>query len=219
MVALVALGGAKEQENKRAKSLGVYCLESWSAKLNDRTTVRPLLEVLEQQVGLRFIHRFADSREQLLDYMARWAHQSTYSLGYLACHGDEGSVYYGGAEITLAELADDLERRGVSLEGKTIYFGSCSVLAGHGQTIQAFRRRVGADAVCGYRGAEGVWWLESAAFELLLFEYLASSGYATSPYALRDLVREYRQLAKRLEFDYFPKARARPRQPHPPPKG
>jgi hypothetical protein len=212
MVALMALAGETRRQGGRTKSLGVFCLESWGSRLTDRTSVRPLLEVLSGQTGLRFIHRFADSREQLYEYLERWAGLDGYPLGYFACHGDDAVVHYGSDRITLSEIAARLEAREVSLGGKTLYFGSCAVLAGHGRTIESFRRRIGAEAVCGYRGEEGVDWLESAAFELLLFDYLASSPRKTSLPALRQLENEERHLARKLDFAYFPRPRRRPQR-------
>jgi hypothetical protein len=71
------------------------------------------------------------------------------------------------------------------------------VLATPHSRLTGFRKATGAQAVCGYRGEDGVEWLESAAFELMLFDYLATSGYKTAPPALRDFKREHAATWKR----------------------
>ena len=106
----------------------------------------------------------------------------------------------GGDNVELGELTSELADRGVTLRGKTLYFGSCAVLAMPASRLTAFRTGTGAQAVCGYRGEAGVEWLESAAFELMLFDYLATSGYKSAPPALRDFRRDHSSAWKRLSF-------------------
>ena len=74
------------------------------------------------------------------------------------------------------------------------------MLAASDSRLTAFRAGTGAQAVCGYRGEEGVDWLESAAFELMLFDYLATSGYRTAPPALRDFKHAHAAAWRRLRF-------------------
>lgn len=179
---------------------GIFCLESWSGNLAHRSTVRPLLELLEAQAGVKFIHRVVDARDTFFDLLGRWPSNRGYRLGYMACHGEPGTLRIGGDNVALGELTSALAERGVTLRGKTLYFGSCAVLAMPASRVSAFRTATGAQAVCGYRGEDGVEWLESAAFELMLFDYLATSGYKTAPPALRDFRRDHSSAWKRLRF-------------------
>lgn len=187
-----------------SSALGVFCLESWSGDLRHRETVRPLLDVLSDQSGLRFIHRVVDSRAQLIDYLTRWPGLGAYRLCYLACHGSAGTIYLGSDSLMLSELADELEHLGVDLSGRTLYLGSCSVMAAPRSVLADLRDRTGLTCVCGYADEKGVDWLESAAFELLLFQALALSKYAQHRYALRDLVAQHSQMARRLQFKVDP---------------
>lgn len=187
-----------------SSALGVFCLESWSGDLRNRDTVRPLLEVLADQSGLRFIHRVVDSGAQLIDYLTRWPAYAAYDVCYLACHGSAGTIYLGADSLTLSELADELERAGADLSGRTLYLGSCSVMATQRSVLTDLRDRTGLTCVCGYADEKGVDWLESAAFELLLFQALAITKYAQHRYALRDLVAQHPQMARRLQFKVDP---------------
>lgn len=187
-------------------ALGVFCLESWSGDLRNRDTVRPLLEVLADQAGLRFIHRVVDSSDQLLHYLNRWQSLGDYRVAYVACYGSTGELHLGGDTISLKELGDALADRGVELAGRTLYLGSCAVMGVRRTHVRRLRERTGLSCVCGYAGVDGVDWLESAAFELLLFQALAMTKYAQDHFALRDLIAEHRQLARHLEFKVDPAA-------------
>lgn len=189
-----------------SSGLGVVCIESWSGDLRNRETVRPLLEVLADQAGLRFVHRVVDSSDQLLHYLDRWQSLTEYRVAYVACHGSTGELHLGGDTISLKELGDALSDRGVQLAGRTLYLGSCAVMGVRRTQVRRLRERTGLSCVCGYAGVDGVDWLESAAFELLLFRELAMTRYAQDHFALRDLVAEHRQLARHLEFKVDPVA-------------
>lgn len=196
----------------RSSELGVFCVESWSGDLRNKTTVRPLLDVLSERSGLRFIHRTVDSGTQLVDYLKRWSNYAGYRVGYIACHGSAGEIYIGPDTLSITELADQLERSKVDLSGRTLYLGSCAGMKTTRAALRDLRERTGLACVCGFKGEDGVNWLESAAFELLLFQALALTPYAQHRYALRDLVADHQQLARRLEFRFdpaIPKARHR----------
>jgi hypothetical protein len=187
-----------------SSALGVFCLESWSGDLRNRETVRPLLELLADQAGLRFIHRIVDSRAQLLNYVIRWQSLNGYRVCYVACHGSNGVIHVGGDTIPLTDLGDELAEQRVDLANRTLYLGSCSVMGTKRTAVTEFREKTGLGCVCGYAGERGVDWLESAAFELLLFQALAFSRYAQDRFALRDLVAQHRQLARHLDFKFDP---------------
>ena len=179
---------------------GIFCLESWSGNLAHRSSVRPLLELLEAQAGVKFIHRIVDTRDSFLDLLARWPSYRGYRLGYIACHGEPRRLRIGADVVALDDITTELSDRGVTLKGKTLYFGSCAVLAMPAAERTAFRQGIAAQAICGYTGEDGIDWLESAAFELLLFDYLVGSGHKTSPPALRDFKARHGNEWKRLRF-------------------
>lgn len=153
----------------RRRTAKVFCIENWSSRMTDRTTVRPLLEALENEAGVAYIHRFADDLEDLRYLLERSSRYSDYSIVYLACHGAPGEITIGGKAKTLPDLAAELGDD--ALADKSVYFGSCETGSDR-KSLKAFRDQVGAEIVCGYADPKGVDWLSAAAFELLLMQYL-----------------------------------------------
>jgi hypothetical protein len=154
-----------------AKPPGVFLLEgAWSSKLTATDTMLPLLTYLrDSQVISSVAHRYVDTKEGLIDAAKKWG-QKQYehlSLGYFGFHGDPGTVWLGRTQVGLEELADVLAKR---CRNRVIYFGSCAVLAGKAQAAEYFLKTTGARAVIGY--TKRVDWMESSAFDLLLFDAL-----------------------------------------------
>jgi hypothetical protein len=143
---------------------GVFCLETpWSDSLTDRSSVRPLLEVLERSGVVTYAHRDAVTSDEFETYLRQWAQKRYARLGfaYLACHGDPGCVRVGGETYELERLADLLAGR---LTGRVLYFSSCSTLDIELDRIEAFRAATDARAICGF--TREVDWIEAAAFDL-----------------------------------------------------
>lgn len=150
---------------------GVFCIEGdWSSRLDDRSSVRPLLEVLEQREIIRFSHRTAPNIPTLETYLKKWTQKGNqkYGIGYFAFHGSSGALSVGGRKYTLDDLASSMAGR---LTGKTLYFGSCATLDVTKKAAERFRATTNARAVCGY--TEDVDWIESAAFDLNLIQVLS----------------------------------------------
>jgi hypothetical protein len=174
----------------------IFCVEGgWSPRLTARESVRPLLEYMEKIGQIRFIHERANSVDNALDLFRKWpqAQYRQYSLGYFGFHGSPGQLHIGRRRLGLDALADELDG---AARGKTLYFGSCSVLDLPKREIEVFRARTGARCVAGY--ATDVEWFESSAFDLLLFEAL--THYKRIDAVDRWLQREYRPFARRLNF-------------------
>ena len=81
---------------KRARSnldtpwSGVFCLEgAWDEEdLTDRSSVRPVLDVLERLRCIDFVHRDIGTRAELEHYLRRWIEEDlAYRLLFLAFHG------------------------------------------------------------------------------------------------------------------------------------
>ncbi len=156
-------------EKPRRRKTGIFCVESWSARMTDRTTVRPLLEILEHEAGIPYIHRIADDQEGLSYLLARSTGYTGHRVVYLACHGESGTIGIGGRQVAIEDLAADLDS-GV-LRNKTVYFGSCATGTDRA-ALRAFRERTQAEVVCAYADPRGVDWLSAGAFELLLMRSL-----------------------------------------------
>jgi hypothetical protein len=155
--------------NKAAK--GVFCLEGdWEDDLRSRTSVRPVLQLLERcnDPAVPFIRRDVATVTEFEHYLGKWAKRKydRYPILYLGFHGDPGVLYVGYGEdgtVDLDRLEDILEGR---CKGRVIHFGACGTLATHGNRWKRFFQRTKALAVCGYK--EDVDWMLSAAFEIVL---------------------------------------------------
>ena len=195
---------SKVAAKAKAQSLGVFCVEGWSARLDTRSTVRPLLELLESEAGIRTIYQRVASMEELRTYLGYWSNYSTYELGFFALHGDPGEVAIGSDSSKMSELiditTDPNDPVDLDLTGKTVYFGSYSTLKNR-SAVRRFREACGARLVCGY--TKDVDWLESAAFEMLLLSRFAANADPVS--ALKPLYRHHRGLIRRLGFASVPK--------------
>lgn len=144
----------------------VFCLEApWSDRLTDRSSVRPLLDLLESRGEIRYAHRTASSVDEFLRSLRQWtqARYERFGFGYLATHGERGTVRVGQALVPLETLKDELRGR---LAGRVLYFGSCETMRISLDQAQEFRRVTRARAVCGY--TTEIDWVEAAAFELNL---------------------------------------------------
>ena len=182
---------------------GIYCLESYWFGHRDRTSIEPILQLLQTMRGLRvpYLHYKTSTREEFDFHLAKWKHKAyhKYSVLYLGFHGESEKIILGGrnSSVTLDELATKLE---ASCKGRIIHFGSCSTLDVHGNSLNSFLRKTEALAVCGYR--TDVDWLESAAFDLLLLGMLqdVSDTRASIEKAKRLLEQSVPGLQQKLQF-------------------
>lgn len=176
----------------------VYGLEvAWSSQLADKTSVGPVLDLLDRIGRVSYVHEKVYTRHEFEFLLLKWPQKqyAKYRIGYLAGHGSAGSLSFpGGASLTLIDLAEILDGR---LQGKVVYFGGCSVFDVDPEELDEFRARTKARAVAGYR--QDVDWFEAAAFELLLMRSLAERTRVDA--ADRDLQRAAPGLYERLGFE------------------
>ena len=158
----------------------MFCLEtaSWDG-IRDRSSLEHVLRLLETtKHRVSYLHFDVGTREEFDFYLKKWGQAKvgdTYPILYLGFHGAPGEITVGEGRhgsITLDDLAERLEGR---CRGRVIHFGSCGTAAVHGRELTKFRARTEALAVCGYK--EGVDWLESAAFEMLLLGRLQDASF------------------------------------------
>ena len=167
---------------KKDQTKGIFCLEepAWWGGIKNRTTVEPLLRLLEKLKDLEvpYLHHDCATREEFEFFLQKWVGGSfgNYPILYLGFHGDRGEITVGGQAVTLKELEALLGDR--TCEGRLIHFGACSTLAASAQTLDRFLEHTGALAICGYR--RGVDFLESYAFEVLLLGRLKSMSFRRS---------------------------------------
>ena len=192
------------------KKKGIFCLEGDWWGVRDKTSVEPMLRLLETMGNYRvpYFHHDVGTREEFRFYLKKWTGRQfdNYPILYLAFHGEPGGIAVGEGRnntLTLDHLAERLE--GVC-KGRVIHFGSCSTLDLDGRKLSSFLRRTGACAVFGFRTE--VNWLLSAAFDLLVLGYLQEVPL-TKP-GMGELQRRLKEeapgLRKNLEFRMWPNA-------------
>ncbi len=192
------------------KKKGIFCLEGDWWGVRDKTSVEPLLRLLETMGDYKvpYFHHDVATHEEFDFYLNKWRGKSfaSHPILYLAFHGEPGGIAVGeGRNNTLA--LDDLAQR---LEGackrRVIHFGSCSTLDVHGNELNSFLRRTGACAVLGFR--TDVDWPKSAALDLLVLAYLQEVSFEKR--GMRKFWRLLREnapgLQKNLEFRMWPRA-------------
>ena len=189
---------------------GIFCVEgTWSSSLTDRASVREMLEILEDVDGIEYIHTRVSTVDGLMDALRKWRQKqySRYSLGYFAFHGRPGRILIGRHPVRLKELGATLED---ACAGKTLYFGSCSVLQVPERQIAQFRAQTKAECLVGFN--RDIDWLASAALDLILLQAMALKRDPED--VERSLRHEYGDLADHLGlkmiYDAPPEAEAQP---------
>ena len=154
---------------------GVYCIETVWYGDDDRTSVRPVLQLLEDLYGAPYIHRDAATKDELFHYLTKWQalDPKDYPILYLGFHGSEdGKIWLetsdGKKDMVNYEVLQD--QLWSSCNNRLVHFGSCGSLAG--VDWDRFLEQTRASAVSGYH--EDVAFEDSAAFELV---YLADLQY------------------------------------------
>jgi hypothetical protein len=156
---------------KIRRKKGIFCLEGmWDPDLAYRSSVLPILELLQLRERIPFIHRDCATSDELKLYLDRWTLQKyrRYPILYLAFHGQPNLIYVGREEFTLDDFAEFFAGR---CKRKMVIFGTCSTLRVDKRHLKRFLAATGAVAVCGYN--TDVDWITSTAFEMML---LADAG-------------------------------------------
>jgi len=149
----------------------VFCIEGdWEGNLNRTASVRPVLELLDINAGVKFIYRDCSTIGEMEFLIGKWRQRgySRYKILYLAFHGSQGEILINSRDrVTLEQLGERLDGR---CHRRLIYFGACSVLAIDERVIKRFLRTSGAKAVCGY--TTDVDWMKSTALDLIAMSEL-----------------------------------------------
>ena len=186
---------------RRDQSKGIFCLEAcaWFGGLKDRTSVEPVLRLLETAKDYRvpYLHHDVGTRHEFDFYLEKWKQPrfANYPILYLGFHGTPRSIEVGEGEDKAIELTDLAERLETSCAGRIVHFGACSTLAAPDELLDKFLDRTGALAVSGY--GRDVYWLESAAFEVLLLGYLQKFSFTRR--GMGAVKRRVSERASRLE--------------------
>lgn len=173
---------------------GILCLEGeLNEDMRKKSTVRPVLEMLETLDKAQVVHRNVAVKEDLAFYVdtLQKKRYEKFQVLYLAMHGDEGAISTGGADLTLEDLGELLAG---TCKGRVIYFGTCLTMKATGKELKQFAAVTGARAVIGYR--KSVPFDTVAAFELPLMQELVTSVRGGTIYSR--LKAEHPVLAKKL---------------------
>lgn len=182
------------------KRPSLMCLEGdWGSDLRSRLSVEDLLRTLEGYGApyARVVHRDTATRAEFEHYLNWWLKRTVteFPVLYIALHGGPGLVQLpNGEDITIEELTGLIGEDGAA--GRVIYFGACKVLKGDTSAISHLCETTGVRAVLGYTKTVG--WIESAAFDLLLLNDLATAKNLGSMHAR--LGRKYDSLTDSLGF-------------------
>jgi hypothetical protein len=177
---------------------GIFCFEGqWNRDLRKRGSVLPTLELLERLGTIRFIHKDVATPDELAFYLDRWTlrEYQDFTVGFFAMHGEPTRLCLTDwHSVELDEIADQLAGK---LDGKRLFFGSCSVMNATTTQLQKFLITTGAAMMCGYTRQVG--WVESAAFETVLLDVLAN-GQRSNSVELRMGRAHWSQLSAYLGF-------------------
>ena len=174
---------------------GIFCIEGlWESDLRKQSTVRPILELLRLNEGVRYIHRESATIEELEFYISAWTQKrySSYPILYLAFHGDVEEISPSRKPYDLDEIAEILGDR---CHGRLVMISSCSTLATDKRRLKTFLRNTSALAICGYQNDVG--WMLSTAFELLFFSELQENEF--SGRGIKAIETKIRKLARSFE--------------------
>ena len=159
---------------------GVYCLETVWFGDDDKSTVRPMLEMLENLWDVPFIHRDAVTREEFLHYLHAWCENpalAKYNMLYLGYHGEADGIwlsnddgYPAAKKIALQTLTDELHGK---CNNKLVHFSSCSTIDVESKDVKDFLDRTQASGISGYDSV--VDWMPSTAFDALYIEQMRKS--------------------------------------------
>ena len=186
---------------------GIFCVEcTWWGRFDEPSSIRPMLELIGSGGGgaVPYIHRHADCRAAFDDYVGQWVQRkySKYPILYLGFHGEVGDLLVGDWRRSESRVSlDDLEALlGSRCSGRIIHLGCCDGMSHHGRRLRSFASRLGAVAICGYD--TDVDWIESAAFEALLFATLQGRRLdgRSFPAMIREMQKNYGSFMKRVGF-------------------
>ena len=161
---------------KRGQTKGIFCIEGlWDPDLRVSSSVEPLLDLLNLNALISYIHMDAATHEEFEFYVTKWTQKryDGYPILYIASHGNESGIKVGDEPYSIDALAELLAGK---CANRIIMFSSCSTLRIGKRVLRSFLTKTEALAVCGYR--VDVDWLRSTAFELLLLSQIQANEFS-----------------------------------------
>lgn len=152
---------------KKQPPRNIYCLEgNWRPNPRCKQSVRPMLDILRDAAGIKYIYRKCNTREEFFEYLRQYTFERyrNYTILYIAFHGRPNKIQIGRDLVTLREIADVLEG---FLAHRIVYFGSCSTMRTKRANIDDFLHRTKADILAGY--CKDVDFIQATALEMRWF--------------------------------------------------
>lgn len=154
------------------KKKGIYCIEGrWEYNIRDKSTILPILELLEKRGICDHIYHDCTTQEELEFFLNKWKNKTVshkYPILYLAFHGKPEHIFLNNKDTySLQQLSEFLQDK---CYGKVIYFGSCSTLNTDKRKIKTFLENINAIAAIGYMS--DIDWIKSTACDLFVFDAL-----------------------------------------------
>jgi hypothetical protein len=180
---------------------GIYCLEGlWDYNLKDKSTVQPILELLEKSDVCKHMYHSCATKDELEFFLKKWKQKkinSKFPILYLAFHGSVGNILIThNKSYSLRELGDMLEG---SCSGKVIFFASCETLNTDERKIQSFLKQTNAIAAVGYK--QEVEWMLATAFELLVLDAFQQDRFDSRGILnIEEKIKAYGRLHHVLDF-------------------
>lgn len=153
---------------------GIFCLEGlWHDDLRNRSTVEPVLDLLELNSDIPFLHSDCATRVEFEFYIKKWIKNTynRYPILYLAFHGLENGILIDKEPFTLDEFSSLLEGK---CKNRVFVFASCSTIKTDRRNLKRFLKKTNALAICGYRRT--VPWIMATAFELILLSTMQDNS-------------------------------------------
>ena len=148
----------------------IACLESlWNHDIENRLTVVPILELVTKVDHLKFIYLTCNTSEELHYNLRKLKRKRKYGILYLSFHGRPGEIVLDEKPIDLETLAEQMGR---GFTDWVVHFGTCATINVEKQRIIEFINETNVSLVLGYK--IDVPWIESAALDILLFDWLQS---------------------------------------------
>ena len=192
--------------NQNLTYQNIFCLEGeWnSTNLKEKTTVKPLINFMEETFGIEYVFRKVNSKESFLKYLEnlnyyRKGKFKSYGILYLAFHGESNCIYLDNEDhITLDEIIEETDGL---LTDRIIHFGSCKTLKLDESDLKKFLKKSGAKAVSGF--SQYIDFLDSSLFDIAYLTCL--TGYDKTGYIYNHMIKNYGELTNKLGFVYIDK--------------
>jgi hypothetical protein len=177
----------------------IACLESlWDEKVENRLSIRPLLELMSSVQDIRYIYLSSNTLSEFEFNLASIRSRRNYQILYLGFHGTPGSLHLPDqSEITLEKLAKIMGKR---FNNWIIHFGSCSTLNIEGSYLHQFIDATDTSILLGY--IKDIDWIDSAAMDLILFDWLQE--YKDMASFWNRIIRSYQSLVEMNGLRIFP---------------